>query len=253
MRACLVSLMVLALGAPAAAQGVPPQPQRQAPDFFFSKPRASVTVRGSWMFARSDSDWYDFVTNHLTLERSDFNAPGFGLDVGVPLTNRLEAQFSFDVNRAHRTSEYRAYEEIVGGVRVPIEQVTTLREINLGGNLKFALAPRGREISRLAWIPRAVVPYVGGGAGAAHYNLTQSGDFVDFVDLSIFPELFVSDGWTASAQVFGGVDVRVLKRVYVTFDGRYLWAAADLGRDWIDFDPIDLAGFRLSGGVNFVF
>jgi hypothetical protein len=39
----------------------------------------------------------------------------------------------------------------------------------------------------------------------------------------------------------------------VTADGRYLWAAADLGRDWIDFDPIDLAGFRLSGGVNVIF
>jgi hypothetical protein len=50
--------------------------------------------------------------------------------------------------------------------------------------------------------------------------------------------------------VFGGVDVRVFKRVSVTVDGRYLWAADDLGRDFLGFDPIDLAGFRLSGGVN---
>lgn len=252
MRACFVPLIVLVLAAPAAAQTVP-QRQRQAPDFLFSQPHVSVTVRGSWMFARGGSDWYDFVTNHLTLERSDFNAPGFGLDVGLPLTNRVEVQASFDINRARRASEYRAFDEIVGGVRLPIEQVTTLREVNLGGNIKFALINRGREVSRLVWVPRTFVPYIGGGAGVAHYDLRQTGDFVDFVDLSIFPEIFGSSGWTPSMQVFGGAEVRVLKRMYVTVDGRYLWAAADLGRDWIDFDPLDLAGFRLSGGVNFVF
>jgi hypothetical protein len=53
--------------------------------------------------------------------------------------------------------------------------------------------------------------------------------------------------------VFGGVDVRVFRRLYLTVDGRYLWAAGDLGREWIDFDPIDLAGFRLSAGFNVVF
>ena len=53
--------------------------------------------------------------------------------------------------------------------------------------------------------------------------------------------------------MFGGVDIHVLKRMYVTVDGRYLWASADLESDWIGFEPIDLAGFRLSGGVSFVF
>jgi hypothetical protein len=53
--------------------------------------------------------------------------------------------------------------------------------------------------------------------------------------------------------VYGGVDVRVLKHIAVTADGRYLWAAAELGRDWVDFKPIDLTGFRLSAGVNFIF
>jgi hypothetical protein len=69
----------------------------------------------------------------------------------------------------------------------------------------------------------------------------------------VFGDTFVSQGWSPSAQVFGGVDVRVFKRVYVTMDGRYLWAADELERDFIGFDPIDLTGFRLSGGVNFNF
>jgi hypothetical protein len=47
--------------------------------------------------------------------------------------------------------------------------------------------------------------------------------------------------------------VRVFKRVYATMDARYLWADAELGLDWVGFEPIDLTGFRLSGGVNVIF
>jgi hypothetical protein len=248
MRSCSTLLVVLALAAPAAAQDRPAP--RPAPDFLFAKPHASVTIRGSFLFARGNSDWYDFVTNLLTVDSKDFNAPGFGLDVNVPVTSRLDAQFSFDISRSSKLSEYR---DFVDNNRLPIQQTTTLRELNLGGNIRYALTERGQQVSRLVWVPRRIVPFVGAGAGAFHHNLRQIGDFIDFQDNSVFGDTFTSDGWTPSAQVFGGVDVRVFKRVYATVDGRYLWAADDLGRDWIDFDPIDLAGFRLSGGVNLVF
>jgi hypothetical protein len=39
----------------------------------------------------------------------------------------------------------------------------------------------------------------------------------------------------------------------MTLEGRYLWAAAKLGRDFQGFDPIDLAGFKLSAGMNVLF
>jgi hypothetical protein len=223
---------------------------RSAPDFLFERPHASVTLRGSWFFTRGDSDWYDFVTDLLTIDTKDFNAPGFGVDVNIPLTSRLEAQGSFDISNASTLSEYR---DFVDNNRLPIQQTTTLREINLGGNIRYLLMDRGQQVSRLVWVPRRLVPFVGAGAGAFNYKLNQTGDFVDFQDSSVFGDTFVSQGWAPSAQVFGGVDVRVFKRIYVTVDGRYLWAADDLGRDFLGFDPIDLAGFRLSGGVNFNF
>ena len=252
MRSCLTPLfavlVVLALAGPAAAQDRPIP--RSAPDFLFEKPHASVSVRGSWLFTRGDSDWYDFVTDLLTIDTKDFNAPGFGLDVNVPLTSRLEAQGSFDISRSSALSEYRNF---VDNNRLPIQQTTTLREINLGANIRYLLMDRGQQVSRLVWVPRRIVPFVGGGAGAFNYKLQQTGDFIDFQDSSVFGDTFVSQGWSPSAQVFGGIDVRVFKRVYVTMDGRYLWAADDLERDFIGFDPIDLTGFRLSGGVNFNF
>jgi opacity protein-like surface antigen len=250
MRFCLALLVVLSTAASAAAQDVPRPPRRPAPDFLFNQPRGSITVRGSWLFARSSSDWYEFVTDQLTLDRKDFNVPGIGFDVNGPITPRLEVGFSFDFNRSNRLSEYRDW---LDNNRLPIEQTTTLQEMNLSGNVRYSLVERGRQVGNFVWVPRAIVPFVGAGVGAFHYRLEQIGDFVDFKDLAVFSSVFSSRGWTPSAQVFGGVDVRVLKHVAVTVDGRYLWAAAELQRDWVDFKPIDLAGFRLSGGVNFIF
>jgi hypothetical protein len=47
--------------------------------------------------------------------------------------------------------------------------------------------------------------------------------------------------------------VRVLKRMYVSLDARYQWSNATLSSTWVDFDPIDLAGFKLAAGANFLF
>jgi hypothetical protein len=91
------------------------------------------------------------------------------------------------------------------------------------------------------------------GAGVMHFDLQQAGDFVDFVDLSVFNDVFRSRGWTPTAHAGAGVDVKLMRRLYATIDGRYLWAAGDLGSDWIDFDKIDLAGFRMSAGINVLF
>ncbi len=71
--------------------------------------------------------------------------------------------------------------------------------------------------------------------------------------MSVFTDSFRSKGWTPSAHVFGGVDVQMYKSLFLSVEGRYLWGAGKLGRDFIDFDPIDLAGFRVSAGAQFVF
>jgi hypothetical protein len=119
--------------------------------------------------------------------------------------------------------------------------------------VRFALTERGRQVGRLAWVPRTVVPYVGASAGLMWFDVRQSGDFVDFVDNSVFRDVFHASGWTPSAEVLGGVDIRAFRRLFLTFDGRYRWAEGDLGNTWIGFDPIDLSGLRISAGINVVF
>ena len=248
MRMWLPLLLVLAIAGTANAQN-PAPPRRPTPDFLFGRPDGTIGIRASWLSGRAGSDWYDFVTDQLTLERKNFNGPGIGTDIGITVASRVDLMVGIDYSQSTNASEYR---RLVDNNRLPIEQVTVLRGANITGGLKFALTERGREVGRLAWVPRKTVPYIGAGGGVMWFQLRQNGDFVDYVDSSVFSDVFESKGWTPTAHVFGGVDLRVLRRAYVTFDARYTWASADLGRDWIDFDPLDLSGLRVSAGFNFI-
>jgi len=246
-RACL-ALLVLLAPLPAAAQVV----NRPAPDFLFGEPRGSIGIRGNWVFARADSDIFDFVRTQLTVDRRAFDAVGLATDVAIAIAPRVDAVAGFEFTQTSTPSEYRAF---VDNNRRPIEQTTRLRTANVSGSVRLALAPRGTAVSRLAWIPRRVAPYAGAGGGMLWYQLTQAGDFVDVrsTNLAVFSDIFTSQGWTPSAHAFGGVDVRVYRRTFVAFEGRYLWAAAPLHRRFEGFEPIDLAGLRVSAGINMLF
>jgi hypothetical protein len=229
-----------------------PAHAQSSPDFLFGSPNGMIGVRSGWVFASANSDLFTFVQQHLTVDRKDFNAPAIGVDVEVNVNPRLSAIGGFDYARASKDSEYR---DFVDNQRLPITQTTQLSEFNLSGSLKFAVTPRGRDISSRAWIPAAVTPYVGAGGGFLHYEFLQYGDFID-VDsqaMDIFTDTFRSSGWAPSGHIFGGVDVRVYKRLYLSGEGRYLWSSSTPDRDFIDFDPIDLAGFKATVGVHYMF
>ncbi len=243
-RAIGFALVLLAVSAgPAAAQ--------PSPDFLFGSPNGMIGFRSGWVFASADSDLFQFVQRTLTVDRKDFNAPAIGVDVEFALTPRASVVTGFDFSQASKDSEYR---DFVDNQRLPITQTTRLRELNLSGSFKFALTPRGREISSRAWIPAAATPDVGAGAGLLRYQFLQFGDFIDVntVDLEVFSDTLRSDGWTPSAHVFGGVDVKVWRRMYVSGEARYLWSDATPSRDF-DFDSIDLAGLKATIGIHYLF
>ena len=245
---CLVALAVVVFMPIAAAAQVA---QRNAPpDFLFGRPHTSIGVRGSYTFAHAGSDWYDFVTDQLTLDKHDFSAGGIVGDVGVHITPRLGFVFGADYASTTSDSEFRDY---VDNFRLPINQTTNLRQATMTGGVRFALTERGRELSSLAWVPRRVVPYVGAGGGALWYRVRQSGDFVDFQDFSIFTDVLESSGWTPAGYVSGGGDLQVHRHIFITIDARYLWAAKELEQPWTGFGRLDLAGLRLSTGMNVIF
>jgi hypothetical protein len=245
MRSWLPAIFIFLAAATAqAAPGeqdspAPIQVPRGSPDFLFGRPDGSIGIRGSWIFSRASSDWYDFVTDQLTIDQGAFNAPSITFEVGFFVSPRFDVVAGVDVSGSSTHSEYR---RLVDNNRLPITQKTELRGTTISGSLKYALIERGREVGSVAWVPNTVVPYVGAGGGAHWFRLTQQGDFVDYVDLSVFTDLFKSSGWSPSAHVFGGADIKLHRRLYLTVEARYEWAAGDLGADWINFDPIDCRG-----------
>ena len=255
MRAWIIALIAIVVTAgSASAQSPPSAPapsvRRSAPDFYFGRPAGSVAIRGGWLFSRASSDWYDFVTDQLTLNRRDFNAPAIAGDLGITVTDRLQAVAGFDFNQTSTTSEYRHF---VDNNRQPINQSTKMQQASVTGGVRYTLVSPGRRISSLAWIPRTITPYVAAGGGAVWYSVSQVGDFVDFVDFSVFTDVLKSDGWAPEAHAGGGVDVRVMRRIFATVDARYRWAAGGLSQQWVDFKPVDLSGLRLSAGINVPF
>jgi hypothetical protein len=262
MRVLVALCVVLAWGGVVAAapadQADPnapsptPQQPRRAPDFFFGEPRGSLGIRANWVFARAGSDLFDFVRQQLTINKGDFDSPAFALDVGIPISPRVDVLVGFDFSNVHTSSEYR---DFVDNNRQPITQDTELREAGVSGSVRIALTPRGRSISRLAWIPRRATPYGGAGGGYLWYRFQQRGDFIDVFSprRAIFSDTLTSQGWAPSAHVFGGVDVQLYRRLFGTVEGRYVWASARLDRSFEGFDPIDLAGARFGVGINVLF
>lgn len=265
---CCTALALLASPAYAGQHDQAAQSQQPGvivpttPDFLLGRPHAAIGVRGNWLIASAGSDIYDFVTEHLTIDKSDFNTASLGVDLAIFAMPQLDVVAGFDTASSEIGSEYRGYSETVRGssVTIPIQQTTELKQMHFTASARFGLLSRGRQISRLAWIPRTFVPYVGAGGGVTRYEFRQAGDFVDFATenpalgtFTIFTDTFRSDGWAPQAHAFGGADILVFKRLYFNLEGRYTWVHADLDQDFIDFQPMDLGGFRFGAGINFVF
>ena len=246
----LLVVALLSWTVPALAQQAPQPPPSS--DFLFGAPRGSFGLRGGWLFANAGSDLFGFISERLTIDKGDFNAPVVSTDIGVSLTPRIDIVGGVDVSRTSAASEYRHFAE--NGR--PIRQTTFLREENVSASVRAALVPRGQAVSRLAWVPRRVTPFVGAGAGMMHYGLRQAGDFVDedaASGLAIFTDSLESSGWAPSAHLFGGVDLRMYRGLMLNVEARYLWSEGPVREDFVGFDPIDLAGFRLSTGINVLF
>lgn len=247
---------MLAAAADAVAAGAEAAQEQQEtaerePGFLFGRPRASVGLRFNWQRARAESDAHDFLTDFLTLERRNFDARGVAVDLGFAVTSRLDVHAGVEyVQTADTLSEFRDFE---GSDGLPIAQNTRLTQADLNASVSFALIPRGRAIGQYAWIPNPVVPYVGAGAGVGRYGLVLIGEFVDQADLSIFEDELQSKGWAPNVHLFAGTDIRLLQRLYLTVEARYVRAMAEPEGAFAEFDSLDLSGMRAAVGIRFIF
>lgn len=251
------SLGLLALGVLWTPGGeVSGQARRQMPpDFRFGRPNGSLSLVFGYGVPRGASDIWEEVDTLFTLARSDFQAPVMGAALAFTLDERWDLALEIAHSGSERWSEYRDWvEEGKGGERIPIEQKTTFRRTPVMIAAHYYMRDRGRSVGRLAWIPARWTPYLGVGLGRVFYRFAQEGDFVDFVDSSIFAGEFQSRGSAWMAQVFGGAQWSLGRSTVLRAEARYGWARAELDRlSYTGYDPIDLSGFQATLGLGIRF
>ena len=218
----------------------------QSADFLFRQPKVSLAVRGGWAVPRAGSEIFDFTTDRLTVEQKDFAGLAVQGELTLRVTDQLDVALGVGYSQSRIRSEFR---DFVEDNDLPIEQTTRFWRTPIEGGVKGYLRDRGRRISRFAWVPYSWTPYFAAGAGAMVYGFEQSGDFVDYQTLDIFTKNFRSEGTTPTAHVAAGLDLSVGPHVLATGEGRYQWARAEMSRDFVGFDPIDLSGFQVTVGV----
>jgi hypothetical protein len=238
-RLAPLALLVAGIAAPLQAQS-------SGNGYLFGAPDVRLSLHAGYAHANAKSELFDFVIDNLTVERGAFSGPSIGGDLAIRLAPRLDLSFGADYSSAVKRSDDRRF---IDNNNQKIEQTTSFRRAPLMANALVYLAPRGRSVGSLAWIPARVVPWIGAGGGTMWYRFQQQGSFVDYQTLNVFDATLQSSGWAPAFQGLGGVDVTLSPRVGFTADARYLWAKADLSSDFRNFDRIDLSG--ITGSIGF--
>jgi len=245
----LSAILFLAARSPVAAQ------PRVPGDFFFETPRATVSFILGYGLPAAASDLFVDIDSIFTIGQNDFDAPVFGGSIAFHLNDRMDLVFDVTYTGSSTWSEYvELTEYLPGGGELPIEQETTFYRVPIMGSFRYFFFDRGRQIGSFSWIPTEWSPYVGVGGGWTYYEFEQIGDFVDYVDYSIFTSSFHSDGWALTGHALGGVQYSLSPRWVVTAEGRYSWANEELDRpQYQGYEPIDLSGFQGTLGFGFRF
>ena len=243
-RTVLVGLFLVASGL--VRGGCQELTAQASKDFRFGEPHFSLAFNMGYGMPRAGSDIYDFVMNDLTVEKSDFYSMVLGGSFGVRVTNRVEASLDVSYGNSNTRSEFRDWVDMDD---LPIEQNTSLSWTPVTGSLKLFLWDRGRRISQLAWVPGKWSPYVGAGGGMVYYKFRQAGDFIDYETLEVFSDTFRSKGDGGIFHVLAGAEWSLSPAFYLTTEGRYSWADAQMDKDFVGFEPIDLSGFQGTVGL----
>ena len=222
--------------------------QHAGDGYLFHAPDAQITLRGGYAFATAGSDLFQFATSELTLKRGDFSSLTGGAEVMFPVSGRFALSVDASFSHAAAGSEFR---HLIDNFNNPIQQTTTFDRAPIMFNARYSLAPLGRSIGSLAFIPTKVVPYVGAGAGVMFYRFNQSGDFVDYQTTNVFAAEYKTDGWTPATQAFAGFDYSLTPTLALTTDARYIWARGHLSSDFDGFNKLDLSGVSATVGLTF--
>ena len=217
--------------------------------FLFREPLSTLTVSGGLAMPSARSDLFTYTTSQLTLDRADFGAGAFAVDLAFAVTERTDVVIGISPSSSRTASEFRDW---VDNNDQPIEQVTSLARAPFTVSARYHLAPRGRRVGTIAWIPARVVPFVGAGVGLMKYRFEQDGDFIDTETLNVFSDRLRASGWAWVGQIGAGAQVTLTPRLMLSGEMRYLRGSADAerpNRDYVGY-RLDLSGITTLVGFT---
>ena len=217
------------------------------PGFLFNRPRVSIGIRTGYVLPTISSPLFDDARQDFNLNRYDFDAPYLGGEIAARVGERWDIALGAGWAESHSRSHYRDWVDADG---IEIEQENRLQIVTATLGLRYYVSDRGRRIGRFAWVPSAVTPFVSGGAGITWYELERVGDFIDVDTFYIWPDVLQSDG--AGATVYGGLgaDISLGKQFYLSAEGRYALANAEVSGQYAAYDGIDLSGLQFIAGIS---
>lgn len=188
--------------------------------------------------ARVSGDTLVENRDFLVFEMSDFNGAAVAGEWLLPLGEYFEAGAGIGF---YRRTVPTVYEDFVDNDGTEIDQDLRLRLVPVSFTVR--VLPLGQS--------NGVQPYVGGGLGIFNWRYSESGEFVDFRDNSIFRETYVADGNETGPIAFGGI--RFAGDAFsVGGEVRYHAAEADLPEEFLG-PRIDLGGwtYAFTFGLRF--
>ena len=176
---------------------------------------------------------------YLVFAVSDFDGATFGGEWAVGLGDYFEA--GLGVGYFQRTVP-TVYDAWVNSDGSEIQQDLRLRIVPATAVVR--ILPLGTK--------RAFQPYVGGGFGIYSWKYSETGEFVDFYDNSIYRASYAQNGRTVGPVAVFGARGRLGKSFTLGMEVRLQWAEADLSQDFLG-DRIDLGGTSILSTFTYRF
>jgi len=188
------------------------------------------TVRGQ--DARIAGDVLNANRNFLTFDVNDFNGASIGGEWLLPVGRFIEAGAGLSFTRRTVPSFYTRVANADGS---DITQDLRLR--TLPAAFTFRVLPLGQD--------HGFQPYIGGGLDVIAWRYSESGQFVDRRDRTIFNNSYVASGTQTGPVAMGGIRFAG-DTAAAGMEFRYQGAKADL--------PLPFAGGRIDlGGWSYLF
>jgi opacity protein-like surface antigen len=178
--------------------------------------------------------------DYLLFGVSDFNGFTGGIEWLVPVGSHLEAGIGVGFFQREVPTTYWDWTNDDGS---EIQQRLKLRTVPVSATLKYL--PLGAR--------RGFQPYIGIGVAMYLWKYSETGDFIDFNEMSVFNATYTGSGTSFGPLATLGVRGRISSHIDLGAELRWQWGSGNLSTNDFLSSKIDRGGFNALGPLRYRF